>query len=92
MAAFVGFIAGSNGVHFPWALTGGDSGAPQPHPALYPNPYPNLARALTAAHSTHDSYTPPRLIAVRHIGVTFADIAAAGGPCQQWDALPTDSK
>merc|ERR1712046_167347 len=23
---------------------------------------------------------------------TFADIAAAGGPCDQWDALPTNAK
>jgi len=50
MAAFVGFIVQSNGIHFPWALTGGPS------------------------------------------GVTYADISAAGGPADQWDALPTAAK
>lgn len=48
MAAFVGFIVQSNGIHFPWALTSS--------------------------------------------GISFADIAAAGGPAAQWDALPTASK
>jgi len=47
MAAFVGFIVQSNGIHFPWGLTG---------------------------------------------EVSYADIAAAGGPAAQWDALPTASK
>jgi len=50
MAAFVGFCVQSNGIFFPWALTGGD------------NP------------------------------VMFSDIAAAGGPGDQWDALPTAAK
>jgi len=53
MAAFVGFCVQSNGIHFPWALTGG----------AFPGPT-----------------------------VTFADIAAAGGPGDQWDALPTAAK
>jgi len=48
MAAFVGFIVQSNGIHFPWALTSS--------------------------------------------GITYADIAAAGGPADQWDALPTAAK
>ena len=48
MAAFVGFIAGSNSIVFPWALTSS--------------------------------------------GIQFSDIAAAGGPAAQWDALPTESK
>jgi len=48
MAAFVGFIVGENGIHFPWATT------------------------LS--------------------GTTYADIAAAGGACAQWDALPTAAK
>merc|ERR1719163_1440625 len=48
MAAFVGYIVQSNGIHFPWALTTS--------------------------------------------GVTYADISAAGGPPDQWDALPTASK
>jgi len=48
MAAFVGFIVQSNGIHFPWA-------------------------------STLD-------------GVTYADIAAAGSPPAQWDAVPTNAK
>merc|ERR1719478_1748888 len=48
MAAFVGYIIQSNGVHWPWALTGS--------------------------------------------GITHADISAAGGPPDQWDALPTASK
>jgi hypothetical protein len=48
MAAFVGFIVQSNGIHFPWALTTS--------------------------------------------GITYADIAAAGGPADQWDALPTAAK
>jgi len=50
MAAFVGFIVQSNGIYFPWALTGGDS------------------------------------------PISFADISAAGGPGDQWDALPTAAK
>jgi len=50
MAAFVGFIVQSNGICFPWALTGGEG------------------------------------------GVSFSDIAAAGGPKDQWDALPTAAK
>jgi len=53
MAAFVGFCVQSNGIHFPWALTGG----------AFPGPT-----------------------------VTFADIAAAGGPGDLWDALPTAAK
>jgi len=48
MAAFVGFIVQSNGIHFPWAST------------------------LS--------------------GTTYAEIAAAGGPPAQWDALPTAAK
>jgi len=48
MAAFVGYIVQSNGIHFPWALTSS--------------------------------------------GITYADIAAAGGPADQWDALPTAAK
>lgn len=47
MAAFIGYIVGESGVHFPWALGG---------------------------------------------GVTYADIAAAGSPKDQWDALPTVAK
>jgi len=47
MAAFIGYIVGANGIHFPWKLTGATS---------------------------------------------FADIAAAGSPPEQWDALPTASK
>jgi len=53
MAAFVGFCVQSNGVHFPWALTGGAFGGET---------------------------------------ITFADISAAGGPGDQWDALPTYAK
>jgi len=48
MAAFVGFLVQSAGIHFPWALTSS--------------------------------------------GVTFADISAAGGPGDQWDALPSAAK
>jgi len=48
MAAFVGFILQSNGIHFPWATS--------------------------------------------LDGTTYADIAAAGGPAAQWDALPTNAK
>merc|ERR1719478_81926 len=48
MFAFVGFIAGENNVHFPWATT------------------------LS--------------------GTTYDQIAAAGGACAQWDAVPTAAK
>ena len=48
MAAFVGYMVGASGLHFPWALTTS--------------------------------------------GVTFADISAAGGPGDQWDALPSAAK
>merc|ERR1719253_1912688 len=48
MAAVVGYIVQSNGIHFPWATT------------------------LS--------------------GVTYADIAAAGSPPAQWDAVPTNAK
>merc|ERR1719335_131285 len=47
MAAFVGYCLQSNGIVFPWKLTG---------------------------------------------SISHADIAAAGGPAEQWDALPTASK
>jgi len=47
MAAFVGYLVGASGAHFPWKLTG---------------------------------------------DVSFADISAAGGPADQWDALPSASK
>jgi hypothetical protein len=47
MAAFVGFIVQSNGIHFPWNIAG---------------------------------------------GISYADIAAAGGPAAQWDAVPTLGK
>jgi len=47
MAAFVGFCVKSNGISFPWKLTG---------------------------------------------DLTFSEVAAAGGPGDQWDALPTVSK
>ena len=47
VAAFVGFIVQSNGIYFPWKLTG---------------------------------------------SISHADIAAAGCPQEQWDALPTASK
>ena len=53
MAAFVGFCVQSNGIHFPWALSGGAFGGPT---------------------------------------IMHADIAAAGGPGDQWDALPTWAK
>jgi len=48
MAAFVGYIVQSNGIHFPWATT------------------------LS--------------------GMTYDDIAAAGSPPAQWDAVPTNAK
>jgi hypothetical protein len=47
MAAFVGYVVQSNGIHFPWKLTG---------------------------------------------DVSYGDISAAGGPPDQWDALPTPAK
>jgi len=47
MAAFVGYIVQSNGIYFPWKLTG---------------------------------------------DISHADIAAAGSPPDQWDALPTAAK
>ena len=47
MAAFVGYIVQSNGIFFPWKLTG---------------------------------------------DISYADIAAAGGPADQWDAIPTAAK
>jgi hypothetical protein len=53
MAAFVGFCVQSNGICFPWALTGGPLG---------------------------------------DASIMFSDISAAGGPGDQWDALPTMSK
>jgi hypothetical protein len=53
MAAFVGFCVQSNGICFPWALTGGS--------------FPGET-------------------------IMFSDIAAAGGPADQWDALPTPAK
>jgi len=48
MAAFVGYIVQSNGIHFPWKTT--------------------------------------------LDGMTYADIAAAGSPPAQWDAVPTNAK
>jgi len=47
MAAFIGFIVGANGIHWPWKLTS---------------------------------------------DISFGDIAAVGGPPQQWDALPSAAK
>tara|TARA_B100000459_G_scaffold91198_1_gene51467 strand:+ start:193 stop:1002 length:810 start_codon:yes stop_codon:yes gene_type:complete len=54
MAGFVGYCLQSNGIVFPWALTGGP---------------------LSTEGST-----------------MFSDIAAAGAPPDQWDALPTAAK
>jgi len=54
MAAFVGFIVQSNGIHFPWNI------------------------------QTNFGYDLPT--------ISFGDIAAAGGPGDQWDALPTAAK
>jgi len=56
MAAFVGYVVQSNGIHFPWNIQGGFG------------PTMNLPT------------------------VSFADIAAAGGPADQWDALSTAAK
>ena len=53
MAAFVGFLVQTAGIHFPWALQGAAFGGET---------------------------------------ITFGDIAAAGGPGDQWDALPTPAK
>ena len=53
MAGFVGFLVQSQGIHWPWALTG-------------------LSDPTNA--------------------ITFADISAAGGPGDQWDALPSEAK
>jgi len=47
MFAFVGYMSGANGIHFPWNIQG---------------------------------------------DMSFATIAAAGGPADQWDALPTAAK
>ena len=60
MAAFVGFCVQSNGISFPWALTGFKSPIDSPF------------------------FNSPT--------VMFSDISAAGGPADQWDALPTSSK
>jgi len=57
MAAFVGFIVQSNGIHFPWNLQA---------PVL----------GINAGIPT----------------ISHADISAAGGPADQWDALPTSAK
>ena len=57
MAAFVGFVVQSNGIHFPWNLQ-----APLG---------PTMADVPV---------------------ISFADIAAAGGPGDQWDALPMAAK
>ena len=57
MAAFVGFCVQSNGIHFPWGLTGG---------------------------AFEGAFGGP--------SITFGDIAAAGGPGAQWDALPAEAK
>jgi len=59
MAAFVGYCVQSNGIVFPWALTGFKVG--------------NLPGFGSET-------------------VMFSDIAAAGAPAAQWDALPTASK
>merc|ERR1719217_1824744 len=57
MAAFVGYVLQSNGVHFPWNLQG---------------PIPGYLPDVTT--------------------ISFGDISAAGGPADQWDALPSAAK
>jgi hypothetical protein len=59
MAAFVGYLVQSNGIFFPWSITG---------PISFIPGCENIAP------------------------LTFADIGAAGGPADQWDALPTAAK
>jgi hypothetical protein len=60
MAAFVGYCAQANGVHFPWNLQGPITGTTF------------LTNSLPV--------------------ISFADISAAGGPADQWDALPAAAK
>jgi len=57
MAAFVGFLVQSNGIHFPWNLQA---------------PLPGLNSDVAT--------------------ISFGDISAAGGPADQWDALPDGAK
>ena len=58
MAAFVGYLVGASGLHFPWNLQG------------------PLGLAVPEGTPT----------------ISFADISAAGGPADQWDALPSAAK
>jgi hypothetical protein len=59
MAAFVGYIVQSNGIHFPWALQA---------------PIGSVGAMSNQA------------------AISFGDISAAGGPADQWDALPSAAK
>ena len=91
MAAFVGFIVQSNW-HFPWKLTGEISSARRFDTSAF-----NCTLVCGRPEEGNQRYTfgsgetagYQRLLCS---GDRYDDIAAAGGPADQWDALPTNAK
>ena len=102
MFAFVGFVAQSAGLYFPCRRTVAKARGPPPCalPRLVAatrtgrSCAPHSATGAAWIGSPPPPHRPPapRRWNLNLEGTSFADIAAAGSPFEQWDALPTSAK